>query len=199
MVAARAKALLIHHTGDPDAAGDEVEQAVRTVLRRKLPSAYYVGHGRVVDARWASSSQLDVVIADNLGASVLFRTAAGTEYFPYESVYAVGEVKLPNLLCFLNRGVVANMRLAEDPAVAGQGPRSINIHAEFNQEEPGRVNRWVFFPFGTDDRALAGNFGFLYFALVTHLQSCVLMPPDMLAYLQAVFTPSGKMEATVFA
>jgi hypothetical protein len=33
------KAIIIHHSGDIDAAGDEVEQAVRVVLSRKLLTA----------------------------------------------------------------------------------------------------------------------------------------------------------------
>src|SRR6266852_6660663 len=93
IVAAREKAILIHHSGDIDAAGDEVEEAVRAVLRRKLPSAYYIGHGHVVDSEWHTSPQLDVILADNAGSPILFRAQNGTEYFPYESVYAFGEVK----------------------------------------------------------------------------------------------------------
>jgi hypothetical protein len=93
ILAARTKSLLIHHTKDIDAAGDEVEQAVRRVLKRKLPTAYYVGHGHIVDSELTTSPQMDVVVADNLNAPVLFATENGTEYFPYESVYAVGEVK----------------------------------------------------------------------------------------------------------
>jgi hypothetical protein len=91
--AARAKASVIHNTKDIRASGDEVERAVRKVLKRKLPTAYYVGHGHVVDSELTTSPQLDIVIADNLNAPVLFATENGTEYFPYESVYAIGEIK----------------------------------------------------------------------------------------------------------
>ena len=93
IVAAHEKARLIHHTRDINAAGDEVEEAVRRVIRRKLPTSYYVGHCHVVDSRLTSSPQLDVVVADNGTAPILFMTENGTEYFPYEAVYAVGEVK----------------------------------------------------------------------------------------------------------
>lgn len=93
LVAARTKALLIHGTGDIDACGDEVEMAARTVLRRKLPAAYYVGHGHILDVTWTSSPQFDVILADGTGTPILFQGENGTEYFPYESVYAVGEVK----------------------------------------------------------------------------------------------------------
>jgi hypothetical protein len=93
LVAARQKGVLIHHTRDIDAAGDEVEIAARDVLKRRLARGYYVGHGHIVDSRLVTSPQLDVIVADNSNTPVLFRTENNTEYTPYESVYAVGEVK----------------------------------------------------------------------------------------------------------
>src|SRR5215469_15842855 len=93
ILAAREKARMMHHGHDIDAAGDEVEITVRKVLGRKLPSLYYVGHGHIVDEQLHQSSQLDVIIANNTGAPILFRAENGTEDFPYEGVYAFGEVK----------------------------------------------------------------------------------------------------------
>jgi len=93
ILAAREKARIIYHGHDIRAAGDEVEIAFQKVLDRKLPSLYYVGHGHIVDKQLHESPQLDVIIANNTGAPILFRTENGTEYFPYESVYAFGEVK----------------------------------------------------------------------------------------------------------
>lgn len=93
IMSARLKARIIHGTRDIDAAGDEVEQVVREVLRRKLATNYYIGHGHVADSDLNTSPQFDVIIADNRGAPVLFRAENGTEYFPYESVYTIGEVK----------------------------------------------------------------------------------------------------------
>jgi hypothetical protein len=93
IIAARSKALILHHGRDLDAAGHEVEAAVRRVLRRRLPSRYYIGNGHVVDATWRQSAEFDVVLSDGASAPILFAAADGTEYFPYESVYAVGEVK----------------------------------------------------------------------------------------------------------
>src|SRR5258708_10604753 len=90
---AREKARMMHHGRDIPAAGDEVEIAFRNVLDRKLPSLYYVGHGHIVDMQLHQSSQLDVIIANNTGAPILFRAENGTEYFPHEDVYAIGEVK----------------------------------------------------------------------------------------------------------
>jgi hypothetical protein len=93
ILAAREKARMMHHGHDIPAAGDEVEIAFRKVLGRKLPSLYYVGHGHIVDEQLHQSSQLDVIIANNTGAPILFRAENGSEYFPYEGVYAIGEVK----------------------------------------------------------------------------------------------------------
>ncbi len=86
------RARIIYSTKNIKAAGEEVERAIRNVLRRKLPSPYYVGQGHIVDNQWNVSSQLDIIIADNK-SPILFRGEDGTEYFPYESVYAIGEVK----------------------------------------------------------------------------------------------------------
>lgn len=93
ILAAREKARIIHGTRDIDSAGDEVEQAVRLVLRRKLPVSYYVGHGHIVDSKAVTTREHDIIITDNFDVPVLFRALDGTEYFPHESVYAVGEVK----------------------------------------------------------------------------------------------------------
>jgi len=93
IVVARTKAKLLHHTRNIRAGGDEVEQTVREVLGRRLPRRYYVGHGHIVDSKLSVSPQLDIVISDGLMAPNLFTSAAGSEYFPYESVYAIGEIK----------------------------------------------------------------------------------------------------------
>lgn len=93
IITAREKAQIIHRGNDIDAAGDEVEVAARRVIRRKLPTSYYVGHGHIVDSELTQSPQLDVVISANSDAPILFATENGTEYFPYEAVYAIGEIK----------------------------------------------------------------------------------------------------------
>lgn len=93
LVAARVKSKLLHRTKDIRASGNEVEIATRNVLRRRLPRAYYIGHGHIVSPSWHSSRQLDVVISDAERAPILFRAEDGTEYFTVESVYAIGEVR----------------------------------------------------------------------------------------------------------
>ncbi len=93
IAAAREKCLILHATTDIDAAGDEVEICVRTLLRKRLGQNYYVGHGHIVDSDWRVSPQLDVIVADASVIPAIFSSENGTEYFPYESVYAVGEIK----------------------------------------------------------------------------------------------------------
>ena len=89
----RQKSRVLHGTKDIDASGDEVENSVRRVIRRKLPIKYYVSQGHIVDHELSTSPQLDIIIADNSGSPVLFTAENGTEYFPYESIYAFGEIK----------------------------------------------------------------------------------------------------------
>jgi hypothetical protein len=277
IVAAREKAVLIHHTRDIDTAGDEVERTVRTVLRRRLPTGYYVGHGHIVDSRLATSADMDVVISDNANSPTLFRAEDGTEYFPYEALYAVGEVKstyyrqknyvekfvqdldgirnglqrertplrylgpgvrvgsglsvpgdeerdyrnplfsfmlfvnsdsfvpehltelyevrpdseLPNVLCFLDKGIVVNAQVNLDASNTAQELGSLNLRPEFNRDIPGVSNEWVFLPLGTEENRIGINLCFLYFALLWHLGNCRLMPPDMLAYMNRFFNYSG--------
>lgn len=93
IMAAYERMKLIHSTGDIRASGDEVENKYRELIRKKLPQHFYTGHGHIVDFQLNLSSQLDIIISDNRAAPILFRTENGTEYFPYESVYAFGEIK----------------------------------------------------------------------------------------------------------
>lgn len=67
--------------------------AVREFLKKKIPTQYYVGHGHIVDQNLNQSNQFDVIIANNSTSPVLFTAKNGTEYFPFESVYAIGEIK----------------------------------------------------------------------------------------------------------
>src|SRR4051794_7068998 len=93
ILAARERAQIIHHTKDIDEAGEEVERAVRRAFRDKLPSQYHVGNGHIVDANLNTSPQIDILVVDSHGTPVLMRSESGAEYVPYESVYALGEVK----------------------------------------------------------------------------------------------------------
>ena len=75
------------------AAGNEVEIPTRDLRRSNLPSQYHVGHGHIVDAALNVSSQLDLVIADGGVSPILYKAKDGSEFFPYEGVYAFGEIK----------------------------------------------------------------------------------------------------------
>lgn len=90
---AREKSKLLHGSSDIKAAGDEVEETIRRILRMKLPPSYYLGHGHVVDYRWFSSPQYDIICADRSSVPPLFKAENGTEYFAYETIFAVGEIK----------------------------------------------------------------------------------------------------------
>lgn len=84
---------IVHKTGDVDASGDELEIPFRKMLSKRLPSKYYVGHGHIVDSDLNVSPQFDVIIADSSAAQILYDGENGTQYFPFESVYAIGEIK----------------------------------------------------------------------------------------------------------
>jgi hypothetical protein len=90
---ARNRSKVIHGSGDIDASGDEIEVPFRNFLRRKLPFQYYLSQGHIVDQELRVSPQLDVIVADNNATPILFKGQNGTEYFPYESVYLIGEIK----------------------------------------------------------------------------------------------------------
>ena len=90
---ARDRSKVIHKSGNIRASGDEIERPFRELIRRKLPSKYYVGQGHIVDKNLSISPQLDIIVADNSATPILFSSEDGTEFFPYESVYLFGEVK----------------------------------------------------------------------------------------------------------
>jgi Domain of unknown function (DUF6602) len=93
ILAVRSRASSYHAGGDIRAAGNEVEDAVRALVARHLPSAHRVGHGHVVDRHQRGTGQFDLIIYDALTTSLVSEATDGTGYYPYESVLAVGEVK----------------------------------------------------------------------------------------------------------
>ena len=93
IVEARREGQIIHGSGDIRAAGNQVEMMVRNVISDRLPPRYRTTHGHIIDYNGRTSPQLDVMIAENLASKSLFEAADGTEYVPYESVYAYAEIK----------------------------------------------------------------------------------------------------------
>ena len=83
----------IHGTKDIRAAGNEVEIAAREYVARTLPSKFHVTHGHLIDRVGAVSPQLDIIVSDNTLLPALMKTRDGTEYVPFDSTYALGEVK----------------------------------------------------------------------------------------------------------
>ncbi len=70
-----------------------MEIAVREYLSRTLPAKFHVTHGHLIDRVGAVSPQLDVIVSDNVLLPALMRSRDGTEYVPFDSTYAFGEVK----------------------------------------------------------------------------------------------------------
>jgi hypothetical protein len=93
IIESRKRSKLIHATSDIKASGNEVENEVRNFLQGRMPKNYYVGHGHIVDCSQVASPQFDILISDNTAIPILLRTNDSTEYFPAESLYAIGEVK----------------------------------------------------------------------------------------------------------
>ena len=90
--AARKRGKVVSGT-DISQSGADVEHAVRQVLSNRLPSAYSVGHGHVVDQTLATCGQFDVIVSDKFANPLLFSTKGQSDYVPIEAVYAVGEIK----------------------------------------------------------------------------------------------------------
>ncbi len=90
---ARERSFTMHKASNIDAAGDEIEIRVRDIIKQHLPVKYHVTQGHIVDSELSLSNQIDVIIADNNGSAVLFRSENNTEYLTFESIYAIGEIK----------------------------------------------------------------------------------------------------------
>ncbi|HEY9681881.1 MAG TPA: DUF6602 domain-containing protein [Oculatellaceae cyanobacterium] len=91
--AARKRGKVVRGTNNIAQSGEDVEYAVRQVLTSRLPSAYNVGHGHVVDRTLKTCGQFDVIVSDKFANPLLFSTKGNSDYLPIESVYAVGEIK----------------------------------------------------------------------------------------------------------
>jgi len=76
-----------------DSAGEQIEGSLRKLLADLLPQRVCVSHGHIVDKNASISNQQDVLIADSFYSRSLIKSLDGTEFYPYESVYATGEVK----------------------------------------------------------------------------------------------------------
>ena len=93
ILSARKKGQVIGRTNDLNQSGISVENALRQILQSRLPGAYHIGHGHVVDKTLSSCGQFDVIVADTFANPRLLQTEGDSEYLPVEAVYAVGEIK----------------------------------------------------------------------------------------------------------
>lgn len=92
LINAREKAIELHKT-NIRTGGDEVELSAQNYLRRMLPSNYHISQGHIIDKSGNTSSQLDIIISDNLNLPSLITTKNNTTYIPFDSIYSVGEIK----------------------------------------------------------------------------------------------------------
>jgi hypothetical protein len=72
--------------------GQPHEAAVREFLSTRLPGRYGVGEGIVIDASGGQSRHCDVVVYDRQRTPIL-SSETGLTIWPFESVYAVAQVK----------------------------------------------------------------------------------------------------------
>lgn len=132
---ARSKGMSLHKTRDIDAAGDEIELPVKDLLKRRLPSHYYVGQGHIVDSNLNTSGQFDILISDNKGSPVLFSSQNNTDYLAFESVYGVGEIKSTFYKSkkyigdFVKKVKAVNEHLFREPTPPTQLSQDINFAA----------------------------------------------------------------------
>lgn len=83
----------LHELADIKSSGNEVEIAIRNVVREVLPKKYHLGHGHIVDKKLRVSRQYDLVLTEGINFNSLLQTKDSTELFYYETVYAIGEIK----------------------------------------------------------------------------------------------------------
>lgn len=85
---------------------------------------------------------------------------------------------LPNVLCLYDKGLVVNI----DKTELEQGRFKINLYPEFVEND--EQNKWVLVSYDQKRSVL----GTLYYIILEHLNTCVLEQPNMLHYMQNIFT-----------
>jgi hypothetical protein len=93
LMTSRERAIIEHRSRDIRAAGNEVEIPVRELLSRHLPAKFGVQHGHIVNPILATTPQLDAIVTDASRFRPLFTGKDGTDWIPFESVLAFGEIK----------------------------------------------------------------------------------------------------------
>lgn len=76
-----------------DSAGEQIEGTLRILLTNLLPERIKVSHGYIVDKSLKISYQQDVLLAESFFTKSLIKSLDSTEFYPYEAIFACGEVK----------------------------------------------------------------------------------------------------------
>lgn len=100
---------------------------------------------------------------------------------------------VPNILCFLDRGIVTLCHSHVD----GSGSRSAGamvLVPEFAKVEPGEEYVWALWPMGEPDRREAANLAVLEWSILAHLDGVALMPSKP-SVLHAYLTGKGLTAA----
>ena len=94
------------------------------------------------------------------------------------SIYKnVEEKYLPNIICFLNRGIIVKSRIENNK------PAAIELFPEFIPSENLVDYKWVFLELGEDGDNGSPHLAYIYFALNAHLRNCLVLRPDLANYL----------------
>lgn len=84
---------------------------------------------------------------------------------------------LPNVTCILDQGIIVNVQRDK----LDKKELKINLYPEFITKEG---NEWVLLKFDSPGKTL----GSFFFLILEHLNTCVLSQPDMLSYMQKLFS-----------
>ena len=146
-MAYRVSSLLQRGAKNIESSGNEVEVAVRNFFKRKLTSKYYTSNGHIIDTSLKVSPQFDIIIADNDKSPILYKSKDNTDFFIYESIYCIGEVKkswykkelLPNFISTISRMRNELKRNKVDPKFVDIGGRGAVFNVpttEYPQKNP---------------------------------------------------------------
>lgn len=189
------------HSSDIRAAGNEVEIAVRKWLERMLPDVISVGHGHIIDQDSNISPQLDCILRDKRHLPTLFTAADGTEYTPFDSVYAIGEIKstyyksskyiqdFSNKLKAIDSNLKRN--IVENTAYGGIKDDSLLHHILLRSSEPYLNQLFTFMLFVDSGDATTDEIAEIY----RTTQDDYL--PDIAAFLNGCIVIKATMEDNV--
>jgi hypothetical protein len=104
-------------------------------------------------------------------------------------------LNLPNLVCFLDKGVILLRKEVE--WANGQQNSFYSIHPGFSNEmnlvgHSRQSGNWYFTEFGNAENRAGANLGFLYSIISSFLTQCSLGTPNMSAYLEHILRVSSS-------